>query len=164
MRAIRRESACRLKEKEMTVRNVVTRSSRKFHGYFPSKKLNRMVGFESILEKEAIKIFENSAEVISYVEQPAVIRYYQNQVPKLYFPDFELILCNNEKVHVEVKPYPYLMTIKLSKKYRAILETYKLREENYHFITERELTQQFDDFYQLLNNTKISEGDSYVPF
>jgi len=56
----------------MLSRIVVTRSGRGFRGYFPSKKLNRLVQFESLLERDAIKLFESSKEIIQFREQPTI--------------------------------------------------------------------------------------------
>lgn len=155
MRVTRGESVCRLKESEMPVRNVVTRSSRKFHGYFPSKKLNRMVGFESILEKKVIGILEGSQEVVSYEEQPEVIYFHVDGKQKKYYPDFAVTLLDEELVYVEVKPYEMLMTAKLTKKYQIIMDVYNHRGHKFYFITDRELSKSFASFRDLLGNTQL---------
>ncbi len=62
----------------MPVRKVVTPSGRKVRGYFPSKKMGRMVAWESQIELDAILLFEFSPGVISFQEQPEKIQYYVN--------------------------------------------------------------------------------------
>ena len=41
-----------------------------FRGKFPSMKVNRMIHWESLLERDAIMLFEFSPGVASYREQP----------------------------------------------------------------------------------------------
>lgn len=141
----------------MLSRKVVTRSGRGFRGYFPSKKLNRHVQFESILERDAIKFFEKSSEVLSYREQPTVIYYYQNDIQRKYYPDFELELIGDVLVHVEVKPSIHLATVKLSAKYHLIATTYQKRQEIFIVLTEVELRESpITDFYLILNNRNLN--------
>jgi hypothetical protein len=120
----------------MQVRKVVTRSGRGFRGYFPSKKLNRMIHWESILERDAIHLFEQSPGVISFQEQPALIHYEFDGETKRYFPDFELILSNGEMVHVEVKPNQKLASPDLSKKLTAIALHYEQKGISFKILTD----------------------------
>lgn len=153
MRIWRRDSCRRAEGHDMLSRKVVTRSGRGFRGYFPSKKLNRSVQFESLLERDAIKLFENSNEVVIYKEQPTIIYYYLDDTHKRYHPDFELVLEDGYVVHVEVKPSIHLITIKLSAKYQAIAQSYISRTESFVVLTEKELrANKHLDFYQLINN------------
>jgi len=141
----------------MKSRKVVTRSGRGFRGYFPSKKLNRSVQFESLLERDAIKLFESSNEVVTYREQPTIIYYYLDDIQKRYHPDFELVLVDGYVVHVEVKPSIQLATIKLSAKYLAIAQSYFVRTESFVVLTEKELrADRHIDFYSVLNNSNLS--------
>lgn len=142
----------------MLSRKVVTRSGRGFRGYFPSKKLNRSVQFESILERDAIKLFEISNEVVTYREQPTIIYYYFDDIQKRYHPDFELVLEDGYVVHIEVKPSIHLTTIKLSAKYQAIAQSYISRTESFVVLTEKELrVDECIDFYQILNNNNLNQ-------
>jgi hypothetical protein len=159
MHASCRDAACCQERHAMLSRKVVTRSGRGFRGYFPSKKLNRSVQFESLLERDAIKLFENSNEVISYQEQPTIIYYYLDDIQKRYHPDFELVLEDGYVVHVEVKPSIHLTTMKLSAKYQAIAQSYYSRTESFIVLTEKELrTEKRIDFYQLLNNSNLNQN------
>ena len=51
-----------------------------------------MVEWESLLERDAILLFEFSPGVVSYQEQPAEILYELEGVIHRYYPDFEVIL------------------------------------------------------------------------
>jgi hypothetical protein len=158
MHASCRDAACLKKGHDMLSRKVVTRSGRGFRGYFPSKKLNRSVQFESILERDAIKLFEISNEVVTYREQPTIIYYNLDDIQKRYHPDFELVLEDGYVVHVEVKPSIYLTTIKLSAKYQAIAQSYISRTESFVVLTEKELrVDECIDFYQILNNNNLNQ-------
>lgn len=141
---------------KMLSRKVVTRSGRGFRGHFPSKKLNMSVQFESLLERDAIKLFENSSEVKTYREQPTIIYYYLDGMPKRYHPDFEVVLLGDTIIHVEVKPSQRLATAELTIKFQAINQTYQSRSEHFVILTEKELrSKEKADFYQLINNNNI---------
>lgn len=140
----------------MLSRKVVTRSGRGFRGYFPSKKLNRSVQFESLLERDAIRLFDNSNEVVSFREQPTIIYYYVDAIQKRYHPDFEVILKGDTVIHVEIKPSSRLATTELSTKFRAINHRYKHRPEHFVILTEVELrAARNQDFYQIINNNNV---------
>lgn len=148
---------------KMLSRKVVIRSGRSFRSYVPSTKLNRMVECESRLERDAVKLFEYCDEVIWYQEQPTIIYYYQDYLPRKYFPDFELKLLNGKRVHVEVKPSSHLATIKLSKKFHLIAQSYQKRVEHFVILTEKELREEKRiDFDEILTNQKwnLNKGDS----
>jgi hypothetical protein len=158
MQASCRDVACRKEGHEMLSRKVVTRSGRGFRGYFPSKKLNRSVQFESLLERDAIRLFESSKEIVTYKEQPTIIYYYLDDIQKRYHPDFELVLQDGYIFHVEVKPSIHLTTITLSAKYQAIAQSYYSRTESFVVLTEKELRAAINmDFYQLINNSNVKE-------
>ena len=136
----------------MLSRKVVTRSGRGFRGYFPSKKLSRLVQFESLLERDAIKLFEEAKVVLAYREQPTVVYYYLNDEQRRYYPDFELSLTDDYVVHAEVKPKNQLLKKELMEKYIAIAKHYSSRPEIFVVLTENELRlHNKKDFYQILD-------------
>jgi len=151
-----RDAACHTEGKGMLSRKVVTRSGRGFRGHFPSKKLNRSVQFESLLERDAIKLFDNAKEVVTYREQPTVVYYYLEDEQKRYHPDFEIVLEDGYVVHVEIKPSLRLAASELSVKFRAISQSYGSRPEHFVILTEVELREAGNmDFYQLINNNNV---------
>jgi hypothetical protein len=144
------------KENKMQSRKVVTRSGRGFRGYFPSKKLNRLVEFESILERDAIRIFENANEVIQYREQPTIIYYYIDDVQKKYYPDFELVLDSGQIAHIEVKPSDKLANAEIAQKYHAIDQHYSSRSEYFVILTEHQIRMALNvGIYELINNSNL---------
>lgn len=108
----------------MKARKVVTRSGRKFKGLFPSKKLQRMVEWESLLERDAILLFEFSPGVVIYQEQPQMIEYEQDGEIRKYYPDFRVILRSGEIIYFEVKPASKLRSPELTKKLGAVKSHY----------------------------------------
>lgn len=120
----------------MSVRKVVTRSSRKYKGYFPSKKLKRMVEYESLLERDAIYLFEFSPGIVSYQEQPELILYEHECRTRKYCPDFEVIFKTGKPLHVEVKPEQKLKCSKLADKFKAIHQRYQSHEANFLIFTD----------------------------
>ena len=123
----------------MKARKVVTRSGRKYKGLFPSKKLSRMVEWESLLERDAILLFEFSSGVVSYQEQPALIIYEQDGVLHRYYPDFEVILKNGEIIHLEIKPAVKFKDSAMVKKYDAIIERYESVGGNFSLLLDNRI-------------------------
>lgn len=126
----------------MKARKVVTRSGRKYRGDFPSKKLNRMVQWESPLERDAILHFEFSPGVITYQEQPELISYEHEGEVKQYFPDFALTLKNGDLIHVEVKPEAKLLSPRLISKFNAIIGRYESHQARFRLVTDQILRQE----------------------
>lgn len=91
-------------KEEKRVRQPVTRSKGRVVGYFPSVKSNRSIAWESQMELRACRLFEYCPTVRKYREQPEVVHYQLNGVDKKYIPDFELLLINDERVFIEIKP------------------------------------------------------------
>ncbi|WP_428826195.1 TnsA endonuclease N-terminal domain-containing protein [Azonexus sp. IMCC34842] len=124
----------------MPVRNVVNRSGRGFRGYFPSRKMKKkMIGWESILERYAIYLFEFSPGVVSYCAQPELVYYPDGTELRKYYPDFKITTTGGISVRIEVKPSSKLLQKKHAEKYRAIATHYQLQEWNYQILTEQEI-------------------------
>ena len=123
----------------MQVRKVVTRSGRGFRGYFPSKKLNRMVEYESLLERDAILLFEFSSGIVSYQEQPEMIYYNDGDKTRQYFPDFEVVLITGEIIHFEIKPFDVLSKPELLEKFGAIAVHYQSHRAEFRILTDQNI-------------------------
>jgi hypothetical protein len=85
-------------------RQVVRPTGGIFRGRFPSRKSGRSVAFESLIERDALLLFEFSRGVASYREQPYSIRYTFEGRSRKYTPDFELSLASGAVLLIEVKP------------------------------------------------------------
>lgn len=122
----------------MLSRNALTRSGRGFRMRIPSTKLNRMVECESILEGNVALLLEYSPGVVSYREQPALIQYWDGEQTREYFPDFEAVLMDGTRVHLEAKHSHTLAKPKVAKKYRAIATHYQGTPIQFRVVTELE--------------------------
>ncbi len=99
------------------VRRIVTRSGGGFRGKFPSRKLGRMVHYQSLLERDAILHLEYHPGVLVYQEQPSQETYYDaEQSARSYFPDFLAVLVGTSEFNIEAKPHAKLQSAKVSDK------------------------------------------------
>ncbi|MEL7409749.1 MAG: TnsA endonuclease N-terminal domain-containing protein, partial [Cyanobacteria bacterium J06558_2] len=73
-------------------------------GSFYSKKLNRLVQYESGLEMDFLFYLECFHDVIFYQEQPVRIPYEFQGATYSYYPDFLFVLKNGTGIITEVKP------------------------------------------------------------
>lgn len=147
----------------MLSRKVVTRSGRGFRGYFPSKKLNRMVHCESILERDAAILFENSALVLSFQEQPILINYSVGEEIKSYYPDFLLRLVDCS-VLIEVKPSSVLTKPAITKKFNSIKKHFQDSSQNFLILDETVIKAEnsIDQFHTLISSLQFKEGAANV--
>lgn len=123
----------------MPVRKVVTRRGRGFRGYFPSRKLGRMVAGESITELNAILHLEFSPGVLSYQEQPILVRYRDGDFVRDYYPDFEVVFTTGEVMHLEIKTAKELAKPITQTKYRVIAADYARRQHGFRILTDEEI-------------------------
>ena len=118
----------------MKARKVVTRSSRKFKGLFPSRKLKRMVEWESLPERDAILLFEFSNGIKSYQEQPDKVMYEHDGEMRRYYPDFSTVLSNGEIIYFEVKPNSQLALLIVANKLSAVKHHYDRIEKDFRIL------------------------------
>lgn len=134
----------------MAVRKVVTRSGRRVRGYFPSRKMGRMVAWESQLERDALYLFEFSTGVLTYREQPERVHFPMGEEVRLYIPDFELVLEPDELCHVEVKPASKLVKPDVAQRFQAIVQHYDRIGRRFQILTEINIRHD-----RLLSNLKL---------
>ncbi len=104
------------------VRKIVTRSGGIPRGLFPSRKNNRMVGYEHLLEADACVLFEMSPQIASYREQPIRISFPDGDRSRLYTPDYQLELKDGRQFLVEIKPARRLAAPEIRAKFDHIEE------------------------------------------
>lgn len=120
----------------MTVRRVVTPSGRGIRGYVPSRKMKRMIPYESTLERDAIQLFEYSGSVQAYEAQPCHLVIHQDGEPSRYTPDFRLALVSEDIVHVEVKPKAKLANPLVANRIAAIRRHHEHLDAHFLVLTE----------------------------
>jgi hypothetical protein len=84
-----------------------------------------MVDCESALEGDAALLLESSWGVVSYQEQPALVRYWDGREMRDYYPDFEVLLVDGSRFHLEVKHSSRLARPDVAEKFRAIASHYR---------------------------------------
>lgn len=124
----------------MRVRKVVTRSGKRFRGKFPSRKLGRMVQWESLLERDAILALEYLHEVATYQEQPSIEIYYDGgDQPRRYVPDFRAVFGDGRELLIEIKPEARVATKEISEKLGAIAKRFEEQGRHYRVLTENDI-------------------------
>ena len=123
----------------MRVRRVVTRRGRHIRGYFPSKKMQRMVAWESQLERDALLLLELSPGVVSYQEQPEQLSYWDGEVIRSYVPDFWVLLQDEHSLFIEIKPLSELLRPTVREKYTQIAQQLQAQGRDYRLLTEQEI-------------------------
>lgn len=144
----------------MAIRKVVTRSGRGFRGHYPSRKMHRMVSWESVLERDAILLFEFSPGVLAYREQPELILYPDGLEVRRYFPDFEITTTGEFSFHIEVKAADKLVRKKSAERYRAIATHYQIQSRSYQILTETEIRREplFSNLKELDRHSRPCNG------
>lgn len=141
-------------------------------GKFYSRKMQRVVYTESLLEMKYCLLFELCPMVIEYIEQPITIKING----KKYTPDFQLIL-NSEKINLSHEVFLEIKPSKFLKK--ALFKIQNISEEikkfypdfiNHIFIlTEKDISEAIIEllknrYYRSLNSEKYYNYLSECPF
>lgn len=92
------------------IRKITNRGSKKNTGFFPSKKNERNVAFESLIELDFIYLLEFDEKVISYFEQPFKLKYFYKNRTRTYTPDF-LVNRTDKTLVIEIKPHKQFIQI-----------------------------------------------------
>lgn len=87
-------------------------------GKFPSLKLGRMVGYQSLIERDFIYLLDFDVAVTSYAEQPLTLHYKDGGKQRRYTPDFSLTR-NGQTYLVECKHHEFTQPEKNRLRWRA---------------------------------------------
>jgi hypothetical protein len=101
----------------MPVRKVSNRGGN-IIGRFPSLKLERMVDFESLIERDFIYMLDFDSDVVSFTEQPLTIEYEHEGKVLRYTPDFHVIRHGKSSL-VECKPEKVVDSTRNQRKFAA---------------------------------------------
>lgn len=134
------------------VRKIKNNGTKKNTGYFPSKKNERSIAYESLLEKNYFYFLEFDKDVTSFIEQPLTLEYNILNRKRKYTPDLKVI--RKEKIQIiEIKPKNKLLKLLSDNNEKAKFDAakYYCNEKNYEFkfVTD-------EDIYMgnILNNIK----------
>lgn len=121
------------------VRDPVGRSYKSIRGKYPSRKLGRMVQWESHLERDAILLLEYSPGITSYQEQPRKIEYVMDGKVRFYFPDFEICHADGRHGYIEVKPDRIAKRPEEKARFSHIKERINTEGSDFCVLTENEI-------------------------
>ncbi|SAK40811.1 hypothetical protein AWB77_00271 [Caballeronia fortuita] len=120
-------------------RRVVRPTGGIFRGRFPSRKSGRAVAFESLIERDALLLFEFSRGVVSYREQPYSIYYSFEARTRKYTPDFELTLASGAVLLIEVKPQEKALAPDEERRLRCIGEHFSELGVRFRVLTDTQI-------------------------
>src|SRR5260221_11524225 len=89
------------------------------NGLFPSLKTERMIWFESFLERDFICLLEFDPNVLTFAEQPFTLAYLHLGQTRHYTPDFHVRYAPGRDVLAECKPTAFVETEENQLKFRA---------------------------------------------
>lgn len=87
-------------------------------GKFPSLKLGRMVGYQSLIERDFIYLLDFDTAVTMYAEQPLSLHYKDGSKQRRYTPDFSFSR-NGQTYLVECKHHEFMQPEKNQMKWAA---------------------------------------------
>src|SRR6185312_5686100 len=125
----------------LRAREPIGRSFGLVRGKFPSKKMGRMIHWESQLERDAALLFEFSPAIAAYREQPFRIHYSFNGKIRRYTPDFEVKLQTGEIQIIEVKPLARSLEPHEAYRLSEIRRYFEGRGYTYRILTEADIRQ-----------------------
>jgi hypothetical protein len=138
-------------------------------GKFPSRKLDRLVDYESTLENDLAEILEFDSNVEHFVEQPLQIPYRDEKgTDRIYIPDFLVTYKRRlspsrwfPPVIYEVK---YMADIRsnfdeLKYKFRGAYKFAKERKWQFRIMTERHIRTEYLENAKFLMRFKYQEID-----
>ena len=122
-------------------REPISRSFGLIRGKFPSRKMGRMIHWESQLERDAIMLFEFSPGIAAYREQPLKTQYVIDGKVRRYTPDFELTFNSGSKELIEIKPAQKLLCREELRRFACIQGHLNANGHVFRILTEREIRQ-----------------------
>lgn len=135
----------------MPVRNVSNRGGSVI-GRFPSIKMERMIAFESLLERDFIYLLDYDARVEWFEEQPLTIEYQHEDQTLHYTPDFHVIGAGQQVV-VECKPERFVETPDNQRKFAVAHAWCLARGWEFRVVTD----QQIRTGYRLANIKRLTQ-------
>lgn len=104
-------------------------------GKFPSLKLGRMVGYQSLIECDFIYLLDFDAAVTAYAEQPFSLHYKDGSKQRRYTPDFSFGR-NGQTYLVECKHHEFMQPEENRLKWAAAQQWCKERGAVFVVVTE----------------------------
>lgn len=132
----------------MPVRRI-TNGGRKVIGKFPSIKNDKMVWWESQLERDYLYLLEIDPDVLGYEEQPLKVRYSLNGEIRKYTPDLRVVRHNRRQI-VEIKDEKTANEEEYVELFRRVAPICQQKGYEFVVVTERAIRNQ-----PMLKNIKL---------
>jgi hypothetical protein len=126
-------------------------------GKFPSLKLGRMVGYQSLIERDFIYLLDFAPAISDYCEQPFSIHYKEGDKERQYTPDFSFVHCGKSYL-IECKHHQYIQPDKNKLKWEAAHRWCQAHGTAFHVITEQKIRSR----YYLENVMLLTDYARYV--
>jgi hypothetical protein len=107
-------------------------------GRFPSMKMQRMIAFESLIERDFIYLLDYDPFVTWFEEQPVRIEYEYAEKQLHYTPDF-LLVEQKQQVLVECKPEKFVDTEENRRKFAVARQWCQGKGWQFRIVTEKEI-------------------------
>jgi len=120
---------------DFPVRNVVRRNPCRVVGYHASKKMGKLIGWESQIEQLYLEWLEVDPEIIKFYAQPVTIEYEDTR----YTPDV-LVISKAAEYFVEIKPDSVFRDGQTMKKIKGLQRHFKKFGSELKLITKSDLT------------------------
>ncbi|NWK76910.1 TnsA endonuclease N-terminal domain-containing protein [Aquitalea sp. LB_tupeE] len=120
------------RETHSPARQIVAPTGTIIRGNFPSVTARRMVGFEQLLERDALYLFDFAPQVVDIKEQPFKFRYAMGNKVRRYTPDYALTISDGSILIVEVKPARSLARPDVNEKLQHIRDA--MQRQGHEFI------------------------------
>lgn len=139
----------------MSIRKVSNRGGNTI-GRLPSLKVDRMVSFESLLERDFIYWLEFDPTVSWFSEQPLTLSYQHDQRTLHYTPDFH-VMKQNQNFLVECKPVEFVARTENQRKFEAAQTWCVQQNWSFQVVTDVDLNQG----YRLHNIKRLCQFSRY---
>ncbi len=126
---------------QLRSRNVVSRSSARPKGKYPSWKMRRMVQWESENELNAFRLLDCDPDVTRFREQPCEVMYFLDGQARSHYPDV-LVEENGRKELWEVKPESEAEEQKIAARTALLVQGLPLWGYTYRFVLAKDLAMQ----------------------
>jgi hypothetical protein len=105
-------------------------------GKFPSVKLRRMVGYQSLIERDFIYLLDYDPAVSTYCEQPVTLHYLYDGKRRCYTPDFSFT-ADGRQFLVECKHHQYIQPEANRPKWDAARDWSSVHNTKFRVVTEQ---------------------------
>ena len=122
----------------MKIRKIITRSTARVIGRFPSRKARGMVDYESQIEKDFVHRLEACPFVIDFRSQPTKIEFSHNGNPSHYVPDYWVRTWHGS-FFAEVKPDSIWDDPQILSRLKSISVAFGERNERFRIFTASEI-------------------------